>query len=243
MRKRLIPHPAAVYLVLLVIVIIASWIGNVLEMRGMTSYSSLVIRSVLGADGMRWMVSNASVSLQHAPIGNAIMLCMTVGVLRASGLWSALSRIGRLAPKENASLVVAAVSLLLLALLFILAAVSGSQLATGLASGLAESPLGRGCIFIVMMAAAVPSMAYGLASGALQSAHDCVEAFACMIRPMAHFLVCMLVASQVLDTFTYARLDQFFGISAKAMRVTAFVLYWLPLPVIMLRNQKNGSNV
>lgn len=243
MRKRLYPHPAAVYLVLLLIVILASWIGNIFEIRGTASYSSLTIRSILSASGMRWMVSNASASLQHAPIGNAIMLFMTVGALKASGLWGAVLRIGKLAPRENTSLVVAAVSLLLMVLLFIMSTVSGSQLATGLASGVSGSPLWRGFIFMLMMTAAVPSMAYGLACGSFQSTQDCVEAFACMIRPMAHFIICMLVASQLLDALSYARLDQFFGIGSQTMKVISFILYWLPLPIIMRRNQKTQSNI
>lgn len=243
MHKPSFPHPAAVYLVLLVIVIIASWIGNVLEMRSTMSFATLTIRSIPGADGMRWMVSDASASLRHAPIGNALMLFMTAGVLKSSGLWKAASNLGRLAPRENASLVVAGVSLLLLMLLFVMGTVSGSRLAAGLASGIQDSPLGRGAVFMVMMVAAVPSMAYGLASGAFQSSHDCVEAFACMIRPMAHFLICMLVASQLLDAITYSRLDSFFGLSTRFMQVLAFVLYWLPLPIIMYRNQKTRRNI
>lgn len=243
MRKRLYPHPAAVYLILLLAVILVSWAGSIIEIRNADSYSSLIIRSILSAGGMRWMVSNAPVSLQHAPIGNAVMLFMTAGVLKASGLWSAFSRIRRLAPKENASLVVALVSLLLLALLFFMSAVSGSRLATGLAAGFSDSPLVRGFIFMLMITASVPSVAYGLACGAFQSAQDCVEAFACMIRPMAHFLICMLIASQLLDAFSYSRLDRFLGLGQQTMKIIAFILYWLPLPIIMRRNQKTQSNI
>lgn len=243
MNKRQFPHPAAIYLLLLLLVVIASWIGSVLEMRGQTSYSLLTIRSVFSESGLRWMVLNASVTLSHAPIGNAIMLLMTVGVLKSSGLWGAFHRLGHLSPRERTSLVVAAVSLMLLVLLFVFGAVSGSRLTTGVASGIAGSPVGRGLVFLVMITAAVPSVAYGLAGGVFQTTHDCVEAFACMIRPMAHLFICMLVASQLLETLSFTRLDQVLGLGPSLMRVLAFVLYWLPLPIIMRRNQKTQPNI
>lgn len=236
MHRRRFPHIAFIYLILVLAVILASWTGSVLEMRFSSVFSMYGIRSMLSAAGIRWLVSNAGNTIARAPIGNAIMLFMAFGAVNGSGLGRAIVKCfrGALSPREKASLTVAAVSLLLLGLLFVMGAVSGGNLSVGLAGGLSGSPLAMGLAFTVMLAATVPSIAYGLASGTFQSSHDCVRALAGVVAQMAEFLVCMVVASQLVETILYTRLDVLLGIGPQLMRTISFVLYWLPLPLVIL---------
>lgn len=243
--RRRLPHVAFIYLILIVVVILASWMGSVLEMRSGKAFSLYQIRSILSASGIRWVVSNAGVSISEAPIGTALMLFMAIGVAQGSGIVAVLSgkRHPKLSPREKASLVVAGVSLLALSLLFLLGAVSGSNMTVGLAGGLSQSPLARGAAFLIMLIVAVPSLAYGLASGTFHSSHDCVRAFARFIAPMAEFLVCMVLASQLIETLQYTRLDVLMGLSPNAMTVISIILYWLPLPIILLSDQNSARKV
>jgi len=240
MNRRRFPHIAFIYLILVLAVILASWISSVLEMRFSNVFSMYGIRSMLSAAGIRWLVSNAGNTIANAPVGNAIMLFMAVGAVDGSGLGRATVKCfhGTVSPREKASLTVAAVSLLLLVLLFVLGAVSGGNLSVGLAGGIADSPLARGLTFTVMLVLAVPSIAYGLASGTFQSSHDCVHALAMFIAPMAEFLICLVVASQLVGTILYTRLDVLLGIGPQLMRIISFVLYWLPLPLVFLYRRR-----
>ena len=242
MSKRLhhnIIHPAVLYFIVFVLVVLASWIGSVLEMRVVSGYSQLTLRSVLGAQGIRWIVDNAAWTLSQSPVGNAVMLFMLVGIGRESGLFASLSRLRNLSPRERTAMVIAAVSILIVLLLIIVGIVSDSRLAISVTGTFAGSPLAKGAVFLLMLAVSVPSIVYGLATGRLKSATDCVRAFASAVGEWAQFIVTMLIASQIIQTLEYTHLDALMHIGTKGMDVISFLLYWLPLPVIMLMNQKS----
>ena len=67
-------HPAVIYFMLLLLIIIISWIGSIMEMRRVGGNGELVLRSVLGESGIRWAVRSASACIGQAPVGNAHML-------------------------------------------------------------------------------------------------------------------------------------------------------------------------
>ena len=94
-------HPAVIYLILLVLVIVVSWIGSIMEIGRGAGNEELALRSVLGVPGLRWAVRTAASCLGNAPVGNALMLFMAVGAGRGSGLFRALSRLRSLSPKET----------------------------------------------------------------------------------------------------------------------------------------------
>ena len=56
-------HPAVIYLILLVLVIIVSWIGSIMEISRASGNSDLALRSVLGVPGLRWAVRTAATCL------------------------------------------------------------------------------------------------------------------------------------------------------------------------------------
>ena len=242
MNKRLTGwlHPAVIYLILLILVIIVSWIGSIMEISRVGGNGDLALRSVLGVPGLRWAVRTAASCLGNAPVGNALMLFIAVGAGRGSGLFRALSRLRSLSPKESTAFYISLVVLAIYILLIILGVYAGSHLLLGITGSLKGSPLYDGFMFLVMLAVCLPSLVYGLSTETFRTAKDCVDAFCTILPPFAHFLVTMLVAAQLLQTLEYTNIEALLGITPNAMRIISFLIYWLPVPVIHLRNKKTG---
>lgn len=236
-------HPAVIYLILLLVVIIVSWIGSIMEISRVGGNGELALRSVLGVPGLRWAVRTAATCLGNAPVGNALMLFIAVGAGRGSGLFRALSRLRSLSPKESTAFYISLVVLAIYILLIVLGVYAGSHLLLGITGSLKGSPLYDGFMFLVMLAVCLPSLVYGLSTETFRTAKDCVDAFCTILPPFAHFIVTMLIAAQLIQTLEYTNIDALLGITDSSMRVISFLIYWLPLPIILLRNQKSGKGV
>lgn len=236
-------HPVIVYLLLLTVVILASWIGSIMEISMVGGNSELALRSVLGVPGIRWVVRSAASSLGSAPIGNALMLFMAYGAAKGSGLFRAFSRVRSLSPKETVAFYTSLVVLTIYILLIVLGVFAGSHLLLGVTGTLKGSPLYEGLMFLLMLAVCLPSLVYGLSTETFRTAYDCVRAFSTVIAPFAEFLVTMLVASQLLQTLVYTHIDAMLGLTDGTMRVASFLIYWIPLPIILLLWQKSGKEV
>ena len=245
MNKRLTGwlHPAVIYLILLLLVIIVSWIGSIMESSSVAGNGDLTLRSVLGVSGLRWAIRTAATCLGNAPVGNALMLFIAIGAGKGSGLFRALSRLHNLSPKEATAFYISLVVLAIYVLLIVLGVFAGSHLLLGITGTLKGSPLYDGIMFLIMLAVCLPSLVYGLSTETFCTAGDCVDAFCTILPPFAHFLVTMLVAAQLLQTLVYTNIDVLLGISDNAMRIISFLIYWLPLPIILLWWQKSGKEV
>lgn len=236
-------HPAVIYLILLILVIIVSWIGSIMEIGRGAGNEELALRSVLGVPGLRWAVRTAASCLGNAPVGNALMLFMAIGAGRGSGLFRALSRLRSLSPKESMAFYISMVVLAIYIFLIVLGVYAGSHLLLGITGSLKGSPLYDGFMFLIMLGICIPSLVYGLSTETFRTAGDCVDAFCTILTPFAHFLVTMLVAAQLLQTLEYTNIDLLLGISDNAMRIISFLVYWLPLPIILVWCQKSVKEV
>ena len=230
-------HPAVIYLILLILVILVSWIGSIMEISRVGGNGELALRSVLGVPGLRWTVRTAASCLGNAPIGNALMLFMAIGVGRGSGLFRALARLRNLSPKEATAFYISLIVLAIYICLIVLGVFVGSHLLLGITGSLKSSPLYDGLMFLLMLAVCLPSLVYGLSTETFRTAGDCVDAFCTILPPFAHFLVTMLIAAQLIQTLEYTHIDAIIGITANSMQVISFLLYWLPLPIILIRDK------
>lgn len=243
MNKKWWWHPAIVYLLLLAVIILASWIGSIMEISRVDSNGELALRSVLGVSGIRWVVRTAASCLGNAPVGNALMLFIAVGAGRGSGLFRAVSRLRNLSPKETTAIFISLVALAIYIFLIVLGIFAGSHLLLGVTGSLKGSPLYDGFMFLLMLAVCLPSLVYGLSTQTFRTAGDCADAFCTILPPFAHFLVTMLVASQLLQTIEYTHIDALLDMTPNAIRIVSFLVYWLPLPIILLRSQKSWKEV
>ena len=236
-------HPAVIYLILLILVILVSWIGSIMEISRMEGNSELTLRSVLGVPGIRWAVRTAATCLDNAPIGNALMLFIAIGVGKGSGLFRAFTRLGNLSPKEITAFYISMMVLAIYIFLIVLGVFAGSHLLLGVTGTLKGSPLYSGFMFLLMLAVCLPSLVYGLSTETFRTVGDCVDAFCTILPPFAHFLVTMLVAAQLIQTLEYTNIDHIMGIGPEAMRYVAFVFYWLPLPVVLAMFSLPAKNI
>ena len=127
--------------------------------------------------------------------------------------------------------------------LIVLGVFTGSHLLLGITGKLKGSPLYDGFMFLIMLGIGLPSLVYGLSTETFRTVYDCIRAFSGIIAPFAEFLVTMLVAAQLLQTLMYTNFDALLGITENAMRIISFLVYWLPLPIILLWWQKSGKEV
>lgn len=243
MNKKWWCHPAIVYLLLLIVIILASWIGSIMEISRVDNNGELALRSVLGVPGIRWAVRTAASCLGNAPVGNAVMLFIAIGAGRGSGLFRALSRLHSLSPKETTAFYISLVVLAIYISLIVLGVFTGSHLLLGITGTLKGSPLYDGFMFLFMLAVCLPSLVYGLSTETFRTAADCANAFCTILPPFAHFLVTMLVAAQLIQTLEYTHFDALLGITPYALRIVSFLIYWLPLPIILLWSQKSWKEV
>ncbi len=238
------PHPAIVYLVLTILVILTSWIGSIYEIRDITKNDELILRSLLNTQGIRWIVRSAATSLSDAPIGNALMILISIGVSISSGIWKTLKLFfsrGKLSPKERNAITVSLIILFLYIVLIGLGLFGKSYLLLGISGTLRNSPLLSGAVFLLTVAIVLPSIFYGMMTDAFRTADDCINACTHTISTSASFLIAMLLASQLLSAIDYSNIDIYLHLSPAAMQIISFLLYWLPLPIILLRKNINNA--
>lgn len=236
-------HPAIVYLLLIFVVILVSWIGSIMEISRGSGNDELALRSVLGVSGIRWAVRTAASCIGKAPVGNALMLFMAIGAGRGSGLFRALSCLRNLSPKETTAFYISLLVLAVYVCLIILGVFAGSHLLLGITGMLKGSPLYDGFMFLMMLAVCLPSLVYGFSAETFRTAFDCADSFCTILPPFAHFLFTMLVAAQLIQTLEYTHIDALLGITSDAMRIISFIVYWCPLPIILLWNQKSRKEI
>lgn len=243
MNKRTIGwlHPAIIYIIILLLTILVSWIGSILEIGSMSGNSELAIHSVLGVSGIRWAVRSAASSMSEAPIGQALMIFVAIGAGRGSGLFRAVSNLTGLSPKERLAFIISMSVLTVYTLLIVMGIFSGSHLLLGITGTLAGSPLVDGFVFLAMLGVCLPALVYGLSTDTFNTSMDCVESFCRIMPAAAQFLVTMLIASQLIATLQYTGLAGVIGLDYSGMKVLTFVLYWMPLPIIVLLEQKSGQ--
>ena len=242
-RKRYIPHPAVVYLILLVMTILISWIGSVVEIRTMGRSGVPLLRSLLSEQGIRWFIRNAAACMGSAPAGEALMILVAIGAGKESGLFRAMTHSMTLSPKERVSLVISLISFALFIVSILFGLFSGSNLLLGVTGTLKGGPLAQGAVFMLMLAVLLPSLIYGISTDTFHTVRECVDALSSMISVAASFLLTMLVAAQLIETVRYTHIDSLLGISPGLMSVLSFLVYWVPLPIIVLSDQKRNAEV
>lgn len=242
-KKWHLPHPAVIYLILLVIVILVSWIGSVVEIRTLGRNGAPLLRSVLSEQGIRWFVRNAAACMGSAPVGEAIMILIALGAGRESGFFRAFANTRTLSPKERVSMVISLSIFAVLSVLILYGLFSGGNLLLGVTGTLRGGPLAEGAVFILMLAVLLPSLIYGISTDTFHTVRECVDALSSMIKVAASFLLTMLVAAQLIATVKYTHLDMLSGITPGMMSVISFLIYWVPLAVIFLFDQKREKEI
>lgn len=234
-----IPHPLVVYLWLLLVVIVVSWICSVYEMRHIMINSDIVLRSVLDGQGLRWLIRNAVSSISAAPVGNSLLILSGAGIVYGSGVWNSIARIyhkQNLSYKERVGLLMAVAVLLMYIALITAGLFFGHRVLLGQTGTIADSPLADGAVLLLFFLVSLPSMVYGFAIGTLRNSDNVVDALSALFHLFASFYITVMAGSLLLAVFDYTGLDMLLGVGDAGMSVIKFVVWWLPLPWILVRN-------
>lgn len=90
-----LPHPATLFLVLAIVVMIASWLATVLDYSAIHPVNESIIKAnnLLSADGIRWIFKNIEKNfVEFPPLGLVLVVMIGIGVAEGSGLFTVLVR-------------------------------------------------------------------------------------------------------------------------------------------------------
>ncbi|MFP4449161.1 MAG: AbgT family transporter [Bacteroidales bacterium] len=90
-----LPHPATLFALLALIVVILSWIASSMETQAVHPVDESVInaKSLVSGDGLRWMYTNLIENfLKFPPLGYVLVVMIGIGVAEGSGLFTIMIR-------------------------------------------------------------------------------------------------------------------------------------------------------
>lgn len=90
-----LPHPATLFALLALLVVIISWIGSAMEAQAVHPVDESVIKakSLVSGDGLRWMYTNLIENfLTFPPLGYVLVVMIGIGVAEGSGLFTTMIR-------------------------------------------------------------------------------------------------------------------------------------------------------
>lgn len=241
-RRIHLPHPFSIYLGLLLVVLIASWIGSVYEVRSVNRNSDLMISNLLDYQGLRWFFRNVSTCMADAPVGNALLLLMGFSLVPSSGLWSVLKtlllRSAQLSYKQRYALLLSLAPLTIYLLMLLYGIFFGHRVLLGITGTLHDSPLVIAWCFLTFLLLAIPSVSYGLASGTFQKGRDIMDGLCRLLITAASFFVTLFIASVLVNCIEYSGLFRFLGMGDSGLKLLSAIIYWLPLPLILVNNAR-----
>ncbi|MGM0613115.1 MAG: AbgT family transporter [Bacteroidota bacterium] len=90
-----LPHPATIFALLALFVIIVSWLGYIFDVQATHPVNGEVIKaqSLISSDGFRWIYSNILDNfLKFPPLGYVLVVMIGIGVAEGSGLFTLMIR-------------------------------------------------------------------------------------------------------------------------------------------------------
>lgn len=90
-----LPHPATLFALLALIVVLISWLGYTFNAHAMHPVDGSLIetRNLISADGIRWMYTNLIENfLKFPPLGYVLVVMIGIGVAEGSGLFTTMIR-------------------------------------------------------------------------------------------------------------------------------------------------------
>lgn len=213
MSSRRFPF-TTLYVLLLFVAVVASWTVGI---RGVTT-----ITNMLTGDGVRWMVRNLLPNFLTAPLAESMLILFTLSMVR---------HCGRL--RGSRSLVVALVVFALLLALLLWGIFSGCLLS--LTAGWPNSPLQQSIVPLLFVLISIPCLCYGLSNGTIASGTQVLHAFTAEVARCAPYFLTLFVASQLVAVLSHTDLLAACGVGDNAIRLMAFLIYWIPFVVEFLR--------
>jgi aminobenzoyl-glutamate transport protein len=90
-----LPHPATLFLILAVLVMVASWLASVFNYSAIHPVNQSIIKAnnLISGDGIRWIFANLEKNfVEFPPLGLVLVVMIGIGVAEGSGLFTVLVR-------------------------------------------------------------------------------------------------------------------------------------------------------
>lgn len=189
----------AMGIALIGVLLVASWVVAVV-------WPSWQVRSLIGFDGIRWLVGGFTESVNSPLLVWLLVWSVAMGTLRESGLLSLIMRrlhgmaIGY---RERIALWVSIGEAVLFLALFFLLAFAPHALLRNVVGGLLPSAFSRGVVPAMAFVVTVSSLSYGWLSGTCMSVVDAFRWMKQGVERAAAWLVVYLVWIQVVEAVKF----------------------------------------
>jgi aminobenzoyl-glutamate transport protein len=90
-----LPHPATLFGILALIVVLVSWLGDLLVWQAVhpADGSTISVKSLVNGDGIRWIYTNITYNfVNFPPLGYVLAVMIGIGVAEGSGLFTSMIR-------------------------------------------------------------------------------------------------------------------------------------------------------
>lgn len=223
-KKRAYYYPVSIYLLVLLMV----WIGSFfVDVAQMLSGGSHVNSSLLSAGGIRWAVRNALPAINALPWGIFMLSVVMLGLLRGSGLASALCRLVRFRRLSGSEVRAFAFSLVLIVCYILLLYMSTSSpwnLLSGVSEDSSLSPIAQGKVILLFFGVLLMSLIYGYIYGNYRSVMDVFTSTADVFKFYVPAFMALIPASGIVPCLQYAGVDSIIGLPWDVINVTLYLL-------------------
>ena len=211
MRNKSFLHPATLFFLLFLCLVLCSWVGSGYGWKG--------VQNLLSVDGVRWMLRHVEENLMCSPaLACVCMLFFGCGLVVHSGLSDAIYRLvvkGRkLSRKQKRALFFSGiVGALYIAVCFVLAWGPWGivRSVTGMFHG---SPLEDGMLFVVSLGIGILGTVYGFAVDNYRRDKDVFKGMSCLFARFAEYFVSLFFIVQFFAALEYSGLLTFWDVSS-----------------------------
>lgn len=225
---------SSAYLLLFIVLILFSWVGSV---YGLMLPDGSLMPSLLSEESVRWFVRHSIDNISAAPLAEVLLVLLTVGALRSSGLWHALWHRSQLVQRQRHALLVSLAVMVVCASVVLLGLIPGGNLlsVTGHFFG---GPFASGWLFLLSLIVVVPCVVFGKMCGQWRTTNELYVGLASTIASYSSYFVTLVVASQLVAAMHYVHLFHLIGLSSVMQKLCVGLIYILPLITLFATNKK-----
>ena len=209
MKNKSYIHPATLFFLLLVCVVICSWLGSGFGWAG--------VQNLLSAEGIRWLLRNVEDNFILSPALSVVcILFFGCGLFVHSGLGDALyrlvSRERKLSRKQKRALLLSGLVMGIYVNVCAFFAWGPWGIVRSVTGVLEGSPLVDGILCIISFGIGLTGMVYGFAVDNYRRDKDVFSGMAYMYATFAEYFVSLFFIVQFFEALEYSRLFPFWGI-------------------------------
>lgn len=219
-------YPLIGYVLLLVIVWLASWLIDIVAtFVGV----DLGIASLVSSEGVRWAVRNALPSLKNVAWGEIMLAVSAAGLLNGSGLFRLFMHIPqkkRLTRMETRSFLFSLFALMIYASVLYIITMSQWNILLGVTGSFSSSAFMYGLPLLLFIGVLIQSMIYGFMYGNYRTAIDVVSTIGDTCKFFVPALLALIPAAGITSSIEY--IGVFDGLTDSETSIITTVFYSIP---------------